>query len=153
MTFYICGGCPGWAWEANGPGDVYGPERHPLTLGSLGSHEWEPMTVTDSDRENYALHGRAASFDFIYPREDDEPNVLRVGLEDVRVANDLIIRYDFDRDGWAIESPTVFSWPIDDEVLDEGIEEVAFLPAFSEKADANLRRWDEIGSREGSRNP
>ena len=106
-----------------------------------------------SYRENYELHGRAASFDFIYPREDDEPNVLRVGLEDVRVANDLIIRYDFDRDGWAIESPTRFSWPIDDEVLDEGIEEVAFLPAFSEKADANLRRWDEIGSREGARNP
>ena len=59
MTFYICGGCPGWAWEANGPGDVYGPESHPLKLGSLGSHEWTPMTVTDgiSDGVRYMNHG------------------------------------------------------------------------------------------------
>ena len=51
MTFYICGGCPGWAWEENGPGGVYGPESHPLKLGSLGPHEWEPMTVTSADYE------------------------------------------------------------------------------------------------------
>lgn len=100
-----------------------------------------------SYRENYELHGRAASFDFIYPRLDGEPNVLRVGLEDVRVANDLIIRFDFDRDGWVIESPTVFSWPIADETLDEGIEEVAFLPAFNEKAWNNLHIGSQIGSR------
>lgn len=99
-----------------------------------------------SYRENYERRGESASFDFIYPRLDGEPKVLRVGLEDVRVANDLIIRYDFDRDGWVIESPTVFSWPIEDEVNDEGIEEVAFLPAFTEKADANLRRFDLIES-------
>lgn len=92
-----------------------------------------------SYRENYERHAEAASFDFIYPRIEGEIKSLRVGLEDVRVANDLLIHYDFDRDGWVIESPTVFSWPIDDETNDEGIEEVAFLPAFTDKADANLR--------------
>jgi len=64
---------------------------------------------------------------------------LRIDLNDVRAANTLIVHYDFDRDGWAIESPTKFSWAADDDTLDERLEEVAFIPAWSDAADAELR--------------
>lgn len=58
----------------------------------------------------FEVRGSTAVFDFIYPRTDDRVRRLRVGLEDVRAANDIRIRFDFDRDGWVIESATKFSW-------------------------------------------
>jgi len=42
----LCLGCPGYAWDANGPGDVYGPEQHPLGFGSDETpHEWQPADI------------------------------------------------------------------------------------------------------------
>lgn len=37
-----------------------------------------------------------------YPRLDSEPSTISVRLFDVRAADDLVIGYDFDRDGWTI---------------------------------------------------
>jgi hypothetical protein len=41
--------------------------------------------------------------DFWYPREGfDGPTTIQIELMDVRAADDLLIRYDFDRDGYTI---------------------------------------------------
>lgn len=37
-----------------------------------------------------------------YPRNQGEDRQIRVSLYDVRAADDLVIGYDFDRDGWTI---------------------------------------------------
>lgn len=79
-------------------------------------------------------------FDFLYPRSHPTLVDVVIGLEDVRAANPIHVRYDFDRDGWVIESSTIFMWDADDEVLERGMEEVAFVPAFSEKAATELDR-------------
>lgn len=82
---------------------------------------------------------RQASFEFVYPRQHDMA-VLKVGLEDVRAANDITIRFDFDRDGWVIESDTKFMWENGEDTSDGRPEEVAFVPAYSEVAAAELDR-------------
>jgi hypothetical protein len=73
--------------------------------------------------------------DLWYPRLDgsrtpDQPTEVRIGLMDVRAADDIVIDYDFDRDGYRIRMPTIHAWDIDDEVCDEGLVEVAFIPAW-----------------------
>jgi hypothetical protein len=65
-----------------------------------------------------------------YPRSDDTPSFIRVELADVRAADNLIISYDFDRDGYSIARET------DPET------EVSFIRSWKdyEKVDAaNLR--------------
>lgn len=37
-----------------------------------------------------------------YPRNEGEPPAIAVTLYDVRAADDLIIGYDFERDGWTV---------------------------------------------------
>lgn len=54
---------------------------------------------------------------------------------DVRSANTLVIHYDMDRDGWVIEQPIPQMRPVD-EFWDEALEEVAFVPAWSESGGA-----------------
>lgn len=89
----------------------------------------------------FEVHGRTAEFEFVYPR--DKPIArLQVGLEDVRAANDIEIRYDFERDGWVIESPTKFMWFDGEDTNDHRMEEVAFIPAYSEAAEAELDRMN-----------
>lgn len=91
----------------------------------------------------FEVRGRQASFDFIYPRVDERPGRVQsitVGLEDVRAANDITIQFDFDRDGWVIESGTIFMWDTDDKAREHGMEEVAFIPAYSVAASAELDR-------------
>jgi hypothetical protein len=80
--------------------------------------------------------------DLWYPRLDksrksDEPTEIRIGLMDVRAASDILIDYDFDRDGYRIRMPTIFEWKLDDEVCDEGLIEVAFIPAWVDTGDDN----------------
>lgn len=82
-----------------------------------------------------------ASFEFVYPRQH-MMKALRVGLEDVRAANDIEIHYDFDRDGWVIESATKFMWVLGEDTSDRRMEEVAFIPAYSETAGAELDRMN-----------
>jgi hypothetical protein len=73
-----------------------------------------------------------------YPRQNPSRAYARISLEDVRSANDLIIHFDFERNGWAVESPTKFSWTADEDSFDEQLEEVAFIPAYSERASDGL---------------
>lgn len=80
-----------------------------------------------------------ALFEFVYPRQH-AVRWLTVGLEDVRAANSITIHYDFDRDGWVIESPTKFMWEDGEDSSDQRMEEVAFIPAFSEAGAAELDR-------------
>jgi hypothetical protein len=54
-------------------------------------------------REGLEVRGDTMVVNFWYPRVDDEPKYLQVGLYDARCADDIRISYDFDRDGWAIE--------------------------------------------------
>jgi hypothetical protein len=70
-----------------------------------------------------------------YPRNIPGQQPVRIGLEDVRAANDILIRFDFERNGWVIEMPSVFSWPIDDKVMDDKPIEVAFIRAWQTDPD------------------
>ena len=52
--------------------------------------------------EETRYDGDAVHIDLWYPRNDDTPNALIVGLMDVRAADDIRIEYDFERDGYRI---------------------------------------------------
>jgi hypothetical protein len=58
--------------------------------------------VKGPNGEYFDVEGRTLKTELWYPRRDDRPNEIRVGLVDVRAADDILIRYDFSRDGWAI---------------------------------------------------
>lgn len=64
------------------------------------------------------------------------PRYVRVDLDHVRAANTLLIHYDLDRDGWVIEQPI----PTTDGT--EPLEEVAFVPAWTETAGAAVDRMN-----------
>lgn len=77
------------------------------------------------------LCGRTLHIDLCYPRsEDDRPNTIEVDLMDVRAADSIRISYDFDRDGWAIQQASRFSWEPGEE-SDPGWAEVAFVKAWA----------------------
>jgi hypothetical protein len=71
--------------------------------------------------------------DLWYPRNDAPESVqsVRVSLMDVRAANDLLITYDFDRDGYSISQPSRFRWYEGDDPNDEAPVEVSFVPAWA----------------------
>lgn len=81
-----------------------------------------------------------ARFDIWYPRIDGNVEYLEVGLVDVRAADSLRIHYDFERDGYAIEQASTFSWPEEDTDMDMDWQEVAFVRAWA-------RDNDPIGAR------
>ena len=64
-----------------------------------------------------------------YPRMEDRPDEVRVSLVDVRAASALVIRYDFDRDGWAIYMDRHVEHEGWMETVEENVE-VAFVPAW-----------------------
>ena len=58
-----------------------------------------------------------------YPRnEEREIDHVRIELIDVRAANQLVVDYDFDRDGWRLQMPQ--------EHDDNALIEVGFIPAW-----------------------
>lgn len=73
--------------------------------------------------------------DLWYPRNEDSPiKRIRITLMDVRAANNLVIDYDFDRDGWRIQMPTVHQWTAEQVAAgedDDRLQEVAFVPAWA----------------------
>ncbi len=75
--------------------------------------------------------GENVRVDLIYPRIQPAKAVI-VGLEDVRAADEILVRYDFDRDGWSISQPSVSQWAADDEVCDPQWKEVAFVRAWAQ---------------------
>lgn len=76
---------------------------------------------------------REVTAELWYPRSGGPKSVdsVRVILMDTRGANDLVIRYDFDRDGYSISQPTIHEWHDGDDPSDEGLVEVAFVPAWA----------------------
>lgn len=76
--------------------------------------------------------------DLWYPRNsgldrpEDEPQVIEIGLMDVRAASDIRVSYDFDRDGYVVTQQPEYEG--DDYEQGEAREwrEVAFVPAWLE---------------------
>jgi hypothetical protein len=78
-----------------------------LTVWARGGHYISDMNVETQNGELW------------YPRNDDQVKTLTVSLVDVRAADDLVVGYDFDRDGWVIARG------------DEPKKEVAFVSAWA----------------------
>ena len=66
-----------------------------------------------------------------YPGIGNNPTTIQVGLLHVRAADDIRIKYDFERDGWVIQQASVFEWEANDNVMDEDWQEVAFVRAWA----------------------
>ena len=97
--------------------------------------------MRDDDIAEYAAFRTAhdgtqgLAIDLWYPRAEDRPKFIEVGLVDVRAADDIRISYDFERDGWKIEQASRFEWSGDDEVMDPDWREVAFVRAWARKVE------------------
>lgn len=74
--------------------------------------------------------GKTVHAELWYPRNADSTDAVQVGLVDIRAADDLVIRYNFDRDGWVIHQDRVVQRDWGMEVVDEAVE-VAFIPAWN----------------------
>lgn len=70
------------------------------------------------------------SIELLYPRCSPVSKIL-VGLADTRAADDILIEYDFERDGWIIKQASTFSWDANDEICDPDWQEVAFIQAWN----------------------
>jgi hypothetical protein len=76
-----------------------------------------------------------------YPRnEDSKAKRVNVGLMDVRAADDILIEYDFERDGYVIKQASKFVWDADDPVCDQDWQEVAFVQAWAREDKEWLRK-------------
>ncbi len=82
------------------------------------------------DDRTYESLREYPTIDLWYPRVGSGAKGVIVGLQDVRAADSIRISYDFDRDGWKVEQASVFSWDVDDEICDDGWQEVAFVQAW-----------------------
>lgn len=80
--------------------------------------------------EYASLRGDVVAVDLWYPRQEERPKAIEVGLVDVRAADDIRIEYDFSRDGWVIKQATRFCWPAGGE-CDPNWKEVAFVQAWA----------------------
>jgi hypothetical protein len=81
--------------------------------------------------------GETPTVQLWYPRLEGHAKEIEIELSDVRAADSIRVRYDFERDGWAILQASTFSWDGDDEVCDPDWQEVAFIQAWArEKPDS-----------------
>lgn len=76
------------------------------------------------------MFSRIQAIDLVYPNLQGNVDTIEIGLTDVRCADEIRIKYDYDRDGWAIYQSTgkIEEWgiyPFDD------WKEVAFINAFA----------------------
>lgn len=81
--------------------------------------------------EEAQVRGRVLAIDLWYPGHLDNIDTIEVGLMHVRAADSIRIRYDFERDGYAILQASTFAWEADDKVCDEDWQEVAFIEAWA----------------------
>lgn len=94
-----------------------------------GGYEPHATTMDCSDK--------TFDVDLYYPRAR-VTQTIKVGLLDVRAANDIHIQYDFERDGWVILSDLVD--PDNPPNLDEyrpPLKEVSFIPAWPQKGETD----------------
>lgn len=82
---------------------------------------------------------RRVIVDMIYPQLDNV-NEVEVGLEDVRAADSILVRYDFDRDGWSIFQASTFEWEADDKEYDQDWQEVAFVQVWGRKKEKPVHK-------------
>lgn len=83
--------------------------------------------VVDWDEDGMQV----TSVDLWYPRNNDKGHVIQVGMVDVRVADDIRISYDFDRDGYVIsQSEGGYEWDGEGEEPVLTWVEVAFVQAW-----------------------
>lgn len=69
--------------------------------------------------------------ELLYPRESDRPDTVIVGMIDVCAADDLIITFDFERNGWRIGMDETRQAKTGMEIFREN-QEVAFIPAWND---------------------
>lgn len=79
---------------------------------------------------HFSYGSEVLGVDIWYPRIEDTPSKVQIGLIDVRAADDIRVEYDFERDGWKISQASTFEWDMDDEVCDPDWQEVAFVEAW-----------------------
>lgn len=80
----------------------------------------------------YDREGAVVELEVKYPRADPpRKTTIEISLSDVRAADSIRVRYDFDRDGWSILQASRFEWPADDPVCDADWQEVAFIQAWA----------------------
>lgn len=89
------------------------------------------MSEIEVDGKLVSVRGETCRVDFWYPRNEGNAKFVEVGLSDVRAADSIRIHYDFERDGYVIEQAAIFEWPADDEEMDRGWQEVAFVQAWA----------------------
>ena len=69
--------------------------------------------------------------DLEYPRvQDSEAKRVRISLTDVRSADDIIVEYDFDRDGWRIMQQAVAEGDDYEQAEAREWREVAYVEAW-----------------------
>jgi hypothetical protein len=103
--------------------------------------DYEVFVKCDYDETNFDCQGSRLSgvlnVELAYPRRDIGPrkfDTVEVGLNDTRAADGLRIKFDFDRNGWAIEQQLWWKMP-DRQMCDEVDHwyEVAFVPAWGQQ--------------------
>lgn len=78
------------------------------------------------------VEGDTLNVELFYPGVDENTSKVRLGLMHVRAVDDLLIEFDFDRNGWSIkQEPVVYDGGCMDVVGEP--EEVAFVDAWNEK--------------------
>lgn len=83
--------------------------------------DWEPVQSKDD----------VPTIQLWYPRDEDSADTIEVELSDVRAADSIRIKYDFERDGWVVLQASVFEWETDDLVCDSDWQEVSFIKAWA----------------------
>jgi hypothetical protein len=109
-----------------------------LDKGHSGPHHWigtidtswpqfgrNYRNVAGYEGEVYR-HEDTLNVDLWYPSVEGNPDKIQLALQCVRAADDIVITYDYERDGWAI------SRPLDPPDVHGGGDgrELAFIPAW-----------------------
>ena len=74
--------------------------------------------------------GDTIHVDLSYPQSDKMPKHIQIDLMDVRAADNIRISFSHERNGWVVESPSVWEWESDDRDCDPAWKETAFVPAW-----------------------
>lgn len=80
-------------------------------------------------QNNTFIRNNVLSVELYYPR-NSPVKIVEIGLTDVRAADSIRVKYDFERDGWVIEQASIFEWEGDDDELEADWQEVAFVEAW-----------------------
>jgi len=88
------------------------------------------MNKEMKEMKEISIEGDSIVVDIWYPRsESSKIKSVQVGIVDVRAADNLLVAYDFERDGWSIKQAQFF------EGDDPGWIEVAFVHAWGSQKD------------------